>query len=205
MFFTSVKYFLIIGLITSFWQLKTFAQDHIMEVGVSTTLESMLILNVDPDVSVDLGIMEVGDNLYQVTKYPEDVAFSIESTENWSLSISSTDDYFTCIDDSSCKVPLDFVSFYIENKGTNWDNGLFSDIANRTKDTTLTLSTKKKTVLVNGNKNNIGGADENSFVLRWKISFEDNLIKMDKFSDLKIKDGYYKANFYLTLTESNSK
>jgi len=183
---------------------KSFSQDMIMETYFSASLESMLILNIDPDVKVELGIMEVGDNLYQITKYPDDVHFSIESTGNWNLSISATDRYFTCTDDSSCKVPVNFVSYYIENKGTNWDNGLFSNIANRTKDTVLSLSQKKTTVLVNGNKNNIGGSEENAFVLRWKLSFEDEPIKMEEFANLKIKEGYYTANFFLTLTEAES-
>ena len=183
---------------------KSFAQDMIMETYFSASLESLLILNIDPDVKIELGVMEVGDNLYQITKYPDDVHFSIESTGNWNLSISANSKYFTCTDDSSCKVPVNFVSYYIENKGTNWDNGLFSNIANRTKDTVLSLSQKKTTILVNGNKNNIGGSEENAFVLRWKLSFEDEPIKMEEFANLKIKEGYYSANFFLTLTESES-
>ncbi len=205
MFFKSLKYFGIVAIIILLWPLNMFAQDYIMEIRTSATLESMLILNIDPDISVDLGIIEVGDNLFQVTKYPDDINFSVESTENWNLSIIATDKYFTCTDDSSCRVPIEFISYYIENKGTNWDNGLFSNIANRTKDTPLPLSTEETTILVNGNKNNIGGAEQNSFILRWKLNIEDNLINMSKFSNLKIKDGYYKANFYLTLTEADSK
>jgi hypothetical protein len=96
------------------------------------------------------------------------------------------------------------VSYYIENKGTNWDNGLFSNIANRTKDTALSLSNKKTMVLVNGKKNNIGGAEENAFVLRWELGFMNDQIKMEDFSKLKIKEGYYTAGFFLTLTKSES-
>jgi len=147
-----------------------------MEISFSNTLEDILILNIDPDVKVDLGITEVSDNLYQITKYPDDVHFSIESTGNWNLSISAANKYFICSDDSTCKVPVDFVSYYIENKGTNWDNGLFSNIANRTKDTALSLSNKKTMVLVNGKKNNIGGAEENAFVLRWELGFMNDQI-----------------------------
>ena len=180
------------------------AQGDIMEIHTSATLESLLILNIDPDVEVEFGIIELGDNIYQITKHPDDVHFSIESTGNWNLSISATNNYFTSVDDSTYKVPIDFVGYFIENKGTNWDNGLFSDIANRTKDTILSLSQKKTTVLVNGNKNNIGSADQNAFVLRWKLSFEDEFLKMDKFSNLKIKEGYYRANFYLTLSETST-
>ncbi|PLX08305.1 MAG: hypothetical protein C0598_12365 [Marinilabiliales bacterium] len=178
------------------------AQGEIMEANVSATLESVLILNIDPDVNVEFGIVEVSQNLYQITRKPEDIHFSVESTGNWNLSVSASDNYFTCIDDSSCKIPIDFVSYQIENKGTNWDNGLFSNIANRTKDTTLSLSQNKTTVLVNGNKNNIGGAEQNSFVLRWYLNFDDDLLKIDEFYKYKIKEGYYKADFFITLTEN---
>ena len=128
------------------------AQENIMQTNVSATLETILILNIDPDVELEFGIVEVGENVYQLTKHPEDVHFSVESTGNWNLSISATNNYFTSVDDSSYKIPVDFVGYYIENKGSNWDNGLFSDIANRTKDTTLSLSPKKTTVLVSGLK-----------------------------------------------------
>jgi hypothetical protein len=182
----------------------TYAQGDIMETQVSATLESILILNIDPDVNVEFGIVEIADNMYQITKQPDDIHFSIESTGNWNLSISAKERFFVCSEDSSCKIPIDFVEYFIENKGTNWDNGLFSDIANRTKDTTLSLSAEKTTILVNGNKNNIGSADQNAFVLRWKLNFEDELSNAKDFSNFKIKEGYYKANFYLTLTETNS-
>jgi len=181
-----------------------YAQEGVMETHVSATLESVLILNIDPDIEVEFGLVEVGDNIYQITKHPDDVHFSVESTGNWNLSISATDNYFRSLDDSTYKVPIDFVGYFIENKGTNWDNGLFSDIANRTKDTILSLSPVKTTVLINGNKNNIGSSDQNAFVLRWKINFDDEFIKMDEFVNLKIKEGYYKANFYLTLTETKN-
>jgi hypothetical protein len=179
------------------------AQGEIMETQVSATLESVLILNINPDVNVEFGIIEISENLYQITRKPDDIHFSVESTANWNLSISAGDNYFTCVDDSSCKIPIDFVGYQIENKGTNWDNGLFSHIANRTKDTTMSLSTKKTVVLVNGNKNNIGGAEQNAFVLRWKLNFDDDLLKIDKFYKYKIKEGYYRADFFITLTENN--
>lgn len=200
-----LKYNVLVFLFALFGNGNIYAQDMIMDTYFSASLESMLILNIDTDVRVDLGIMEVGDNLYQITKYPEDVHFSIESTGNWKLSISATDKYFVCNDDSSCKVPVDFISFYIENKGTNWDNGLFSNIANRTKDTTLSLSAEKTTILVNGSRNNIGGSEQNAFVLRWKLNFEGNPDKMEEFANLKLKEGYYTADFFLTLSESDSK
>ncbi len=179
------------------------AQGEIMETHVAATLESVLILNINPGVNVEFGIIEVSENLYQITHKPDDIHFSVESTGNWDLSVSASDNYFSCVDDSSCKIPIDFVGYQIENEGTNWDNGLFSHIANRTKDTTLSLSTKKTTVLVNGNKNNIGGKEQNAFVLRWKLNFEDDLLKIDKFYKYKIKEGYYRADFYITLTEDN--
>lgn len=178
------------------------AQGEIMQTNVTTTLESVLILNINPDVNIEFGIVEIADNLYQITRKPEDIHFSVESTSNWSLSISAEDDYFTCTDDSSCKIPIDFVGYQIENKGTNWDNGLFSHIANRTSDTSLSLKKEKTTVLVNGSKNNIGGAEKNSFILRWKLNFDDDLLKINDFYNYKIKEGYYKANFYITLSEN---
>ncbi len=179
------------------------AQGIDMETRVEANLVSVLILNIDPGANIEFGIKEINDNLYQVTKNPDDVNFSIEATGNWNLSISATESYFTGINDSSQKIPIDFIGYFIENKGTNWDNGLFSNIANKSKDTLLALTTKETTILINGRRNNIGGADNNSFVLRWKFIYEDELTKMKKFSSFKIKDDYYIGGFYLTLSESS--
>ena len=179
------------------------AQGIDMETRVEANLVSVLILNIDPGANIEFGIKEINDNLYQVTKNPDDVNFSIEATGNWNLSISATESYFTGINDSSQKIPIDFIGYFIENKGTNWDNGLFSNIANKSKDTLLALTTKETTILINGRRDNIGGADNNSFVLRWKFIYEDELTKMKKFSSFKIKDDYYIGGFYLTLSESS--
>lgn len=179
------------------------AQGIDMETRVEANLVSVLILNIDSDANIEFGIKEINDNLYQVTKNPDDVNFSIEATGNWNLSISATEPYFTGINDSSQKIPIDFIGYFIENKGTNWDNGLFSNIANKSKDTLLALTTKETTILINGRRDNIGGADNNSFVLRWRFIYEDELTKMKKFSRFKIKDDYYIGGFYLTLSESS--
>ena len=118
-----------------------------METRVDAKLETVLVLNIDPDANIEFGIKEINDNLYQITKNPDDINFSVESTGNWNLSISATDQYFSGVNDSSQKIPVDFIGYYIENKGNNWDNGLFSNIANKSKDTLLALTTKETTIL----------------------------------------------------------
>jgi len=182
--------------------ISTTAQEIDIETRVEAKLESVLILNIDPNANIEFGIKEINDNLYQITKNPDDVNFSIESTGNWNLSISAIDQYFNGINDTSQKIPVDFIGYYIENKGENWDNGLFSNIANKSKDTLLPLTTKETMILINGKRNNIGGSDNNSFVLRWKFIYEDEITKMKEFSNLKIKDDYYIGGFYITLSES---
>jgi hypothetical protein len=182
--------------------ISTTAQEIDIETRVEAKLESVLILNIDPNANIEFGIKEINDNLYQITKNPDDVNFSIESTGNWNLSISAIDQYFNGINDTSQKIPVDFIGYYIENKGDNWDNGLFSNIANKSKDTLLPLTTKETMILINGKRNNIGGSDNNSFVLRWKFIYEDEITKMKEFSNLKIKDDYYIGGFYITLSES---
>ncbi len=182
--------------------ISTTAQEIDIETRVEAKLESVLILNIDPNANIEFGIKEINDNLYQITKNPDDVNFSIESTGNWNLSISAIDQYFSGINDTSQKIPVDFIGYYIENKGDNWDNGLFSNIANKSKDTLLPLTTKETMILINGKRNNIGGSDNNSFVLRWKFIYEDEITKMKEFSNLKIKDDYYIGGFYITLSES---
>ena len=179
------------------------SQEIDIATGVEARLESVLILNIDPEANIEFGIKEINDNLYQVTKNPSDVNFSIEATGNWNLSISATKPYFSGINDSSQKIPIDFIGYFIENKGTNWDNGLFSNIANKTKDTLLPLTTKETTILINGRRTNIGGSENNSFVLRWKFIYEDDITKMKEFSSFKIKDDYYIGGFYITLSESS--
>ncbi len=182
----------------------SYAQEHILEVQVASKLESILNLNMDPNARVEFGIQEVNENLYQVTKEPEDINFSIESTGAWNVSISSADPYFTGTNDSCSKIPVDFIGFYIENRGTNWDNGLFSNIANLTRDTVISLSAEKITVLTNGNRGNIGGTDRNSFVIRWRFNYEDEALKIKKFTGMKIKDDYYSGKFFITLSESQT-
>ena len=178
------------------------AQKIDMETRVEAKLESVLILNIDPTAKIEFGIKEVNDNLYQVTKTPDDVNFSVESTGSWNLSIAATAPYFSGINDSSQKIPIDFIGYYVENLGTNWDNGLFSNIANKSKDTVLTLRTEETMILINGRRNNVGSAKNNSFVLRWKFIYEDEFSKMKKFSNFNIKDDYYIGGFYITLSES---
>ena len=185
-----------------FLWIVTTAQSVDMETRVEARLESVLILNIDPTANIEFGIEEINDNLYQITKSPDDVNFSIESTGNWNLSISATEPYFSGVNDSSQKIPVDFIGYYIENTGNNWDNGLFSNIANKSKDTLLPLEAKENVILVNGRRNNIGGSSYNSFVLRWKFIYEDEITKMKKFSTLRIKDDYYIGGFYITLSEN---
>nr|NQU89675.1 hypothetical protein [Bacteroidota bacterium] len=183
--------------------LLQFAQEEFnIETRVEARLESVLILNVDPEIRIEFGVSEVSDNLYQITQPPDDINFSVESTGNWNLSITASEPYFTGVNDPTQKIPVDFVGFFVENRGNNWDNGLFSNIANRTKDTIISLSDERKLVLTNGNRNNIGGADRNAFVLRWKFIYEDDVLKIRKFSNLDIKDDHFVGRFYITLSEN---
>lgn len=177
------------------------AQKLDIETVVEAKLESMLILNIDPDASIEFGIKEINDNLYQIVKEPDDINFTVEATGNWNLSISATDPYFYSINDSTRKIPVDFIGYTIENQGTNWDNGLFSNIANKSKDTILPLLPEEKLVMISGKRNNIGNSDKNSFVIRWKFIYENELSKMKKFSLFKIMDDYYVGGFYVTLSE----
>lgn len=180
------------------------SQDFYLESHIEARLESMLILNVDPQVMIEFGITRVNDNLYQITKYPDDIPFSVESTGNWTLSVAASEPYFRSVNDPSQTIPIDFISFYIENRGRNWDNGPFSHIANRTKDSLINLTNDKTVVLVNGQKNNIGGSNRNSFVLRWKFNFEREQSKMREFSNLNIEDeDQFIGHFYITLSESH--
>lgn len=180
------------------------AQENIIETQFQTRLESVLILNVDPEIRIEFGLDEVNDNLYQITKAPDAINFSVESTENWNLSITASDPYFRGVNDPTQKIPVSFLGFYIESMGTNWDNGVFSNINNRTKDTIISLSDEKTVVLANGRRNNIGGTDKNSFILRWKFLTEDNELTLKKFSNLNLKDDNFIGRFYITLSESHS-
>jgi hypothetical protein len=179
-----------------------FSQETPVLVGAEARLENLLILRMTPERYVEFGIRKINDNLYQVTKQPEDVMFNIESTGNWNLSLSSADVVFRGVQDSNHTVPLDFIGFYIENMGTNWDNGLFSNIVNATKDTIVHLSPESTALLENGIKGNIGGSEENSFVLRWKFFYEDDALRTRRFSEYDIADDIYRVGYYVTLSES---
>jgi hypothetical protein len=190
-------------------QLLTFsmvsAQDQPMLLNTDARLNNVLILRMTPEKFVEFGIKKINENLYQITKQPDDVMFSVESTGNWNLSISASDPYFTGKDDSTHKVPVDFLGLYVQNTGTNWDNGLFSNMANATKDTIVYLAPEETSLLESGMRGNIGGSDQNSFVLRWKFFYEDDALKIRKFSDFDIQDDIYKVGYFITLSESSAK
>lgn len=179
-----------------------FAQDVPREVNFTAKLEPLLQLNIDPDVEIEFGILEINDDLYQVTKYPDDVMFSVEATTNWNLSINATNPYFRGVDNPSLKIPVNFVGYHVENYGTNWDNGSFSNIINTTKDTIVELSADRKEILRNGRRNNIGSTDRNSFILRWKLIPENDALKMKNYAHMFLKNEHFKVNVQLTLQQT---
>jgi len=178
------------------------AQESPRQVFVTVALQPMLQLNVNPDLEVEFGILEVNQDLFHVTKKPEDVMFSVESTTNWNLSVSSVQPYFTGEKNPEHKIPVDFVGYTIEDLGTNWDNGSYSNILNMTKDTVLELSPERTEVLTNGRRNNMGDADMNSFILHWKLLFENNALRMRNYSQYFMTDERFKVNVQLTLSET---
>lgn len=178
------------------------AQEVPIYTNIEARLENVLVLNITPDTYLEFGIKRVNDSLYQITKQPDDVSFSVESTGPWNLSIATSEPFFRGINDTTQKIPVDFVGLYIENKGINWDNGLFSNITNVTKDTVIFLKSERTKLLESGERKNIGGHNRNSFILRWKFFYEDEGLKTRKFSDFDIKDDEYIVKFYLTLSES---
>lgn len=192
--------------LTGFLVVATFvqvmAQTTPRQIQTEARLESVLILRMTPERYVEFGIEQVNENLYHITKHPDDVMFSVESTGNWDLSISTNDAYFTGENDPTHKVPVDFLGLTIENTGSNWDNGLFSNIANATKDTIIYLTDQRIELLESGLRGNIGGSDQNSFILRWKFFYEDEALRTLKFSDFNIPDDLYKVGYTITLSES---
>jgi hypothetical protein len=178
------------------------AQEIPILINTEARLENVLMLKIAPDMRVEFGIKKVNENLYQITKQPDDVMFSVESTGNWDLSISADNSQFTGINDSTNKIPVDFLGLYVENTGSNWDNGLFSNMANITKDTVVYLSPERTKLLESGVRGNVGSSENNSFILRWKFFFEDEVLKLRRFSDYNIEDDNYTVGFYITLSES---
>ena len=179
-------------------------QETPLLISTEARLENVLILRMTPEQYVEFGIKRINDNLYQITKQPDDVMFSVESTGNWNLSLSASDIYFTGVGDSTHKIPVDFLGFFVENTGTNWDNGLFSNIANATKDTVVFLTPEKTQLLESGARGNIGGSAENSFILRWKFFYEDDALRTRRFTDYMIEDDNYRVGYYITLSESTN-
>lgn len=179
-----------------------YAQDVPRHVNFTTKLEPLLMLNVEPDIEVEFGIMEINDDLYHVTKYPDDVMFSVEATTNWNLAINTNNPYFSGVNNPALKIPVEFVGYYVENYGNNWDNGSFSNIINTTKDTIAELSVDRKMILRNGRRNNIGSGERNSFILRWKLIPENDALKLKNYAHLFLTDEHFKVNVQLTLQET---
>lgn len=171
-------------------------------VKFTTILEPLLQLNVEPNIEVEFGIMEINDDLYHVTKYPDDVMFSVEATTNWNLSINTNSKHFSGVNNPSLKIPVEFVGYYVENYGTNWDNGSFSNIINTTKDTIAELSADKKQILRNGRRSNIGSAERNSFILRWKLIPENDALKLKNYAHMFLQNEQFKVNVQLTLQQT---
>lgn len=197
-----ISVILSLGLLIMLPQLKLAAQEIPILINTEARLENVLMLKIAPDMRVEFGIKKINENLYQITKQPDDVMFSVESTGNWDLSISADNSQFTGISDSTHKVPVDFLGLLVENTGTNWDNGLFSNMANITKDSIVYLSPERTKLLESGVRGNVGSSENNSFILRWKFSFEDEVLKIRRFSDYIIEDDNYTVGFYITLSES---
>ena len=87
-------------------------------VNTEARLETVLQLNMSSDNYVEFGIKRINEDLYQITKQPDDVMFSVESTANWDISITADDAYFRGSGDSTQKIPVDFIGLYVENKGS---------------------------------------------------------------------------------------
>ena len=180
------------------------AQETPMLINTEARLDNVLLLKMTPERYVEFGIKKINENLYQITKQPDDVMFSVESTGCWNLSISAADSYFTGKNDSTHKVPVDFMGLYVENTGSNYDNGLFSNMANATKDTIVCLAPEKTSLLESGARGNIGASSQNSFVLRWKFFYEDDALKVRKFTEFDINDDNYTVGYFITLSESTA-
>jgi hypothetical protein len=199
-----IRICLVISALTLLALLNLSGQETPLLISTEARLENVLILRMTPEQYVEFGIKRINDNLYQITKQPDDVMFSVESTGNWNLSLSASDIYFTGVSDSTHKIPVDFLGFFVENTGTNWDNGLFSNIANATKDTVVFLTPEKTQLLESGARGNIGGSAENSFILRWKFFYEDDALRTRRFMDYMIEDDNYRVGYYITLSESTN-
>jgi hypothetical protein len=178
------------------------AQETPMLINTEARLDNVLLLKMTPEKYVEFGIKKINENLYQITKQPDDIMFSVESTGNWNLSISAAEPFFTGKEDTTHKIPVSFLGLFVENTGSNWDNGLFSNMANATKDTVIALSDEKMSLLESGVRGNVGSSTENSFILRWKFFYEDDALKIRKFTDFEIEDDLYKVGYYITLSES---
>ncbi len=179
------------------------AQENISrEVFATVVLQPMLYLNVEPNLEIEFGILEINQDLYHVTKQPEDVIFSVESTTNWNLSISTEQAFFVGEKNPDHKIPVEFVGYTVKDLGTNWDNGSFSNILNMSKDTILELSPERTQVLTNGRRNNMGDANMNSFIIHWKLLFERNALRMRNYSQYFMEDERFKVNVQLTLSET---
>lgn len=172
-------------------------------VNVEARLENVLVLNVEPDIYCEFGVKKINDNLYQITSQPDDILFSVESTDSWNLSVTAADTCFRGIGDSTRTVPLEFVGMYIENIGTNWDNGLFSNIVNITKDTAVYLTPDRTLLLENGKLDNVGSSSHNAFILRWNFFFENDGLRFKRFPGREIMDDNYSVGVFITLSENS--
>ncbi len=199
-----VTHFFFMGLLFLLLPYSPMAQDNIRsgDINVRSEFVSLIQLNIDSDLRLEFGINEINDKLYQITKYPNDVIFSVESTENWTLSIEATSAYFRGVQDSTLTIPVDFIGFTVESHGNNFDNGTFSNIYNTTKDTILELSSEKKMMLTNGRRHNIGNAKDNYFVLRWKFLYQDDPLRMREFYNFRMANDLFRVGVSLTLTRS---
>ena len=195
-------YNILLGVLFLFTPYFSISQEDSKTVDFESNLLSVIQLNIEPDVRLEFGMKEINERLFQVTRYPDDVIFSVESTEDWTLSIAATSSYFRGVQDSTLTIPVDFVGLMVESHGNNYDNGKFSNIYNTTKDTIIELSSEKTMLLTNGRRHNIGNAQDNYFVLRWIFLYQDDPKKMGEFYNFKMANDLFRVGVRLTLTKS---
>lgn len=196
------SHFFLMVILVLLFPYSSMAQQNTDDIRFRSDLASLIQLNIAPDVHLEFGINEINDKLYQITKYPDDIIFSVESTEDWTLSIAATASYFRGVKDSTLTIPVDFIGFTVENHGNNFDNGLFSNIYNTTKDTIIELSSEKKMIMTNGRRHNIGNAKDNYFILRWKFLYQDDPLRMREFYNFRMANDLFRVGVDLTLTKS---
>jgi len=173
--------------------------DQSKEVTVNANLNSILDLNMDPEITVTFEFIQIDQGNFMIVNRNEQIMFSVESTANWRLEYAAAETAFQGWYDPSNQVELNNVGVRIQCMGSHQDNGV--NLINHTQNGAVALGSRKSVLLEKGIQSNIGDATANTFLLTWEIGTRSGNMNQMSIIFQNVSEDIYMVNVDFTLTE----